>query len=244
MAPAACATRRGAAGRRGCSTEPHGELHGRTAVGRCAGSLARQASTIAAMRGGTPRRSGGMAMIRYNVAAVWSAANGPRPVAAQASVEPSAKTSPSGPLSRMPSICSGAMKSGVPMIWPVTVSRDASTARAIPKSITRGPAGERSTLAGLRSRWTSPAAWIAASASASPRARSSSACSGIGPCVSTASRSEGPSTNSVASHGGSPSGSASSTRAVNMPATADAAATSRRNRWRKPCRRRGRRGSP
>ena len=126
------------------------------------------------------------------------------------------------------------MKSGVPMIWPVTVSRDASTARAIPKSITRGPPGESSTLAGFRSRWTSPAAWIAASASASPRARSSSACSGIGPWVSTASRSDGPSTNSVASHGGSPSGSASSTRAVNRPTTAEAAATSRRNRCRNP----------
>jgi hypothetical protein len=90
------------------------------------------------------------------VAAVWSVANGPRDVAAQASVEPSANTSPSGPLSRMPSICSGAMKSGVPMICPVTVSRDASTARAIPKSITRGPPGESSTLAGFRSRLHQP----------------------------------------------------------------------------------------
>ena len=35
-----------------------------TAVGRAPGSLARQASTIAAIRGGTPRRSGGIVMIR------------------------------------------------------------------------------------------------------------------------------------------------------------------------------------
>ena len=49
---------------------------------------------------------------------------------------------------------------------------------------------------------------------------------GHGALGETASRSEGPSTNSVASHGGSASGSASSTLAVKMPATADAAATS------------------
>ena len=56
------------------------------------------------------------------------------------------------------------------MIIPVEVSRVESIAFAIPKSITLAPAGESSTLAGLRSRCTSPAAWIALSASASSRA--------------------------------------------------------------------------
>ena len=50
------------------------------------------------------------------------------------------------------------------------VSRVESTACAIPKSITLAPVGESSTFAGFRSRCTSPAAWIALSASASSRA--------------------------------------------------------------------------
>jgi hypothetical protein len=40
----------------------------------------------------------------------------------------------------------------------------ASVSRAMPKSTTRGPSGPSSTLAGLKSRCTTPAPWIAVSA--------------------------------------------------------------------------------
>ena len=49
-------------------------------------------------------------------------------------------------------------------------------------------------VAGFRSRCTTPAAWIALSASASPRARASTDAAGSGPCWLTASASEGPDT--------------------------------------------------
>lgn len=56
------------------------------------------------------------------------------------------------------------------MTAPVRVTTLASTARAIPKSITRGPSGVSSTLDGLRSRCTSPWSWTARSAVARPAA--------------------------------------------------------------------------
>ena len=76
-------------------------------------------------------------------------------------------------------------------------------AREIPKSITRGPSVAISTLAGLRSRCTTPAAWIATSASLSPASSGHKAASGSGPCSLTSWSSSGPGTNAVASHGGS-----------------------------------------
>ena len=60
----------------------------------------------------------------------------------------------------------------------------ASSAWAMPKSMTFGPPEVRSTLEGLRSRCTIPAAWIAASASASPVARPYSIPASSGPWVS------------------------------------------------------------
>ena len=44
----------------------------------------------------------------------------------------------------------------------------ASSARAMPKSITLGLPGASSTLRGLRSRWITPAPWMAVSAVATP----------------------------------------------------------------------------
>ena len=70
-----------------------------------------------------------------------------------------------------PLICSGAMKPAEPTIIPVLVTDVVSSARAIPKSITFGPASVKMTLEGLRSRCTMPAAWMTVSASASPVAR-------------------------------------------------------------------------
>ncbi len=90
-----------------------------------------------------------------------------RPVAANAIVAPQECTSEAGLLGR-PSMTSGARYPGVPMTRPVWVSRVASPAWAMPKSITTGRSSASITLPGLRSRWTTPAAWIAASASAVP----------------------------------------------------------------------------
>src|SRR6201993_4657078 len=61
------------------------------------------------------------------------------------------------------------------------VSTVPSSARAMPKSITRGPSAASSTLPGLRSRCTRPQAWMARSASASPAASLSAASSGSAP---------------------------------------------------------------
>ncbi len=119
--------------------------------------------------------------------------NGPSPVAAYASTDPSEKTSPGGPIGS-PLACSGHMKPGEPTTIPVLVSLEPSSARAIPKSITRGPSVASRTLEGLRSRWTSPAAWMAPSASASPAPSARTVSAGSGPCAATASVSEGPST--------------------------------------------------
>ena len=89
------------------------------------------------------------------------------------------------------------------------VSGVASSARAIPKSITRGPSWASSTLDGLRSRCTTPAAWMACSASATPAISRNTIASGIGPLLSMTSSREGPGTYAVTSHGGVASGSAS-----------------------------------
>ena len=116
---------------------------------------------------------------------------------------------------------------------PACVSAVDSTAREIPKSMTRGPSSASSTFDGLRSRWTTPAAWIALRLSARPAASVSSDPTGSGPCSFIASASEGPGTYAVASHAVGPSTSASTTMAVNTPLTLRAAATSRPNRIRK-----------
>ncbi|MCK1814821.1 hypothetical protein MTQ13_11095 [Streptomyces sp. XM4011] len=127
------------------------------------------------------------------------------------------------------------MNGGDPSTAPVSVSRcESVSAREIPKSMTRTPSSASSTLPGFRSRCTSPRPWMSRSASAScaPTRAASRALSG--PSRSTRSVSEPPGTNSVASHGGSPSGSASTTGAVYAPPTFRAAATSRRNLARNP----------
>ena len=64
-------------------------------------------------------------------------------------------------------ICSGAMNCGEPTIMPLRVSAVASSARAIPKSITRGPSA-RAHIGRLEVAATTPAAWMAWSASATP----------------------------------------------------------------------------
>src|SRR6185437_4887644 len=128
--------------------------------------------------------------------------------------------------------CSGDMKLGVPTTSPERSSGAASAAWEIPKSITRGPSRASSTLDGLRSPCTTPAAWIALRLLASPAASASSDAADSGPRSRTASDSDGPFTYAVASQGTWASTSASATRAVNRPLTFLAAATSTLNRAR------------
>ena len=90
------------------------------------------------------------------MAAGVSAANGPVPVAAKYTTPPNENTSLGGPVG-WPWACSGDMNDGVPSTLPAEVSTVPSCARAMPKSITRGPSSASSTLAGLRSRCTRPA---------------------------------------------------------------------------------------
>ena len=117
---------------------------------------------------------------------------------------------------------------------PVPVSAVASAADDMPKSMIRGPSWASSTFEGLRSRWITPAAWIAISPSASPAASASTEASGSGPCRSTASDSDVPGTYAVTSQGTGPSMSASTTCAVYRPPTLRAAETSRANLARNP----------
>ena len=109
----------------------------------------------------------------------------------------------------------------------------AASARAIPKSITRGPSGASSTLDGLRSRWMTPTAWIACSASATPAMRRKAIASGIGPLRSMTSSRDGPCTYAVTSQGGVAAGSASINSAVYSPRTRWAAWISWPKRTRK-----------
>ncbi len=164
-----------------------------TAVGRWAGSLTRQRSISGRNAAGTPVRSGVSWTTRYSSEAVVPPPNGPWPVAEKASTVPRLKMSLGGPTSA-PTACSGDMNPGEPIVSPVWVSVVDSAAREMPKSMTRGPSSASSTFDGLRSRCVTPAAWIAASASASPAASASSDASGSGPCSLIASASEGPGT--------------------------------------------------
>src|SRR6185437_894385 len=104
-----------------------------------------------------------------------------------------------------------------PAAMPVLVRLVVSSAWAMPKSMTFGPAAVSSTLEGFRSRCTIPAAWIAASASASPVARPYSIWGSNGPYASPYSDSEGPSAYSVTRNGFGASVSASITRTVHTP---------------------------
>ncbi|KRD00703.1 hypothetical protein ASE41_36380 [Streptomyces sp. Root264] len=117
---------------------------------------------------------------------------------------------------------------------PLEVSAVASGARAMPKSMSRGPSGASRTLPGFTSRCTSPAAWTASRASASRIPRTRTEVTDSGPKTSTVSESDGPGTYDVASHGVSASASASSSGTTQGLWTCRAACASRRNRALKP----------
>lgn len=153
--------------------------------GRAAGSFSRQSRTTSTRSSGTPVRSGSSCAIRYIRAWILlsAAPNGSRPVAAYARTEPRQNTS-HAVVTRSPRTCSGAMKPGEPIIAPVRVSPPSATvsrARAMPKSMTRGPSIVTRTLDGFRSRWISPARWMSWRAPASPAPRSRTERPGSGP---------------------------------------------------------------
>ncbi len=151
--------------------------------------------------------------MRYSRDSCGPPPNGPCPAAANTSTQPSENTSLAAP-TRASLACSGDMNDGVPTIIPVAVIAVFSSAREMPKSISRGPSRASSTLAGFRSRCTSPAACTACSASTRPAVSFHTASAGSGPASATASASDGPGTNAVASQGGSSSGPAAVTGAV------------------------------
>ena len=161
-----------------------------------------------------------------------SASNGEDPVAAWTIITAQEKTSAAG-VSGCPSTCSGAMNIGVP-IMPVVPETCPLRSRAMPKSTTRGPSGPRMTLAGLTSRCTRPASWIARSAVIVPTASRSSDVPESGPSTRTCSASDGPGMNSLTMYGVAASRSAASTRAVQKGATRRAADTSLPSRARAP----------
>src|SRR5690349_16857446 len=197
------------------------------AAGRACGSLARAASTRGRRAGGTALMSGSACMIRYMMASEGPVPNGAFPPAAKATVTAQVKMSAAVPA--RPVICSGAMKPTEPTVIPVLVRLVVSSAWAMPKSMTFGPAAVSSTLEGFRSRCTIPAAWIAVRASASPVASPYSIWGSSGPRASTYSDSEGPSANSVTRNGFGASVSASITRTVHTPWILVSAVTSRPN---------------
>src|SRR5215813_139619 len=187
------------------------------ALGRLCGSLANEASTSGRSESGTEAMSASPYMIRYRTEWVFPAPNGDRPVAAYATVTPQAKMSASGP--GCPLICSGAMKPIEPIIMPVLVTAVVSSRRAMPKSMTFGPASVRMMLEGLRSRCMMPAAWIVVRASASPVASPNSMSGATDPCLSMYSDSDGPGAYSVTTNGVADRESASITRTVQTPLT-------------------------
>ena len=125
---------------------------------------------------------------------------------------------------------SGARYPGVPITRPVFVSLVASGTCAMPKSMITGWSPSSMTLPGLRSRCTTPAAWMAVSASASPSARLSSATPRSGPSWRTVSSSVRPGTYLVTMYGEGPSTSASTTSATNRFLTRRMVSTSRARR--------------
>ena len=192
------------------------------AAGRSPGCLARHLLTSGRSSSGRPSSSAGLLTSRYISAALDPEPNGPCPVHAKVSTAPRLKMSLAG-LPSSPRACSGDENPGQPSPSP---GNPLAAAYAIPKSASRGPSSASRTFEGWRFPCTRPAAWMASSPSASPLASISRASAGTGPRSRIASASVGPSTYAVASHGTSPSGSASTTGETKAPPTCRAAATS------------------
>ncbi len=142
--------------------------------GRNAGSLDSMRATRSSSAGGTvrprSRRHGTSSnAILIRIAITLSPSKAGLPVRHSWRMQPSAKTSARASRTRALPACSGAMYAGVPTTVPLRVARIDVGSLARPKSTilacsSAPPA--RSTLPGLRSRWITPRAWSAPSASA------------------------------------------------------------------------------
>ncbi len=202
------------------------------AVGRSAACLLSARRDRSARGPEKPSVSGGVFSTRCATAAAFPDPNGGRPVAAYATSAPHANTS-SAVETGSPRQCSGLIHPGDPLSIPVRVMAVWSTARATPKSRTRGPSGDRMMFEGLRSRCAIPASWIWASASATPTARPRSSSPFNGPCLRRCSLSVMPRTSGFASQGRAASVSASSSGTAQAPPTRSSRSTSRAKRARK-----------
>jgi hypothetical protein len=181
--------------------------------GRSAGDFWRQAvtrSTSPADASGG-RASGVAFTTRNRISGTCAPWNGERPLSIAASTAPNAHTSVAG-LVFFPIACSGAMYSGVPKTWPVTVSfstgasPSAASSPAMPKSSSRSPSGmpgERvqSRFSGFRSRWITPRVWASASTPAMGRISATARAGSIGPSRRRSAERLSPSTNSSARYG-------------------------------------------
>ena len=97
---------------------------------------------------------------------------------------------------------SGAQNPGVPTTMPVCVSAGSPSTAAIPKSVsTARPSRVSSTLPGLTSRCTIPAAWALASAPSSIIPVSAARRGGSGPSSASTRSSERAVTSSITIHG-------------------------------------------
>ena len=176
--PSSCRVRSRTAGGNhawGVGAGSNSQVSSSSRPGRSPGSLARQAAiTSRSVSSGTSARSGSACTMLLSTAHGCPSPNAPRPVAAKVRTEPRASTSAGGPCSRA-STCSGDMNDGVPSTTLGLVSEAISRARAMPKSMTRGPSEAMMMLLGFRSRCTTPNAWMAKPEVARARVRPSAA---------------------------------------------------------------------
>ena len=186
------------------------------AVGRSAGFSRRHASTADRTGSARPASSGPAAP-----------AIGGRPVAANTSTPPNAKTSPASAAGAVEAaVSSGATYPGVPYPGPA--------ARVRPNPTRRGPSSASTIVDGVRSPCAKPPACTAASPAASRSASAAVPASPSGPRSSTNCCSVEPATCTSARHGGSAAASTSTTAATNHSGAAAAARACAVNRSRNP----------
>ena len=171
-------------------------------IGFWSGSSVRSPSSAART---VARGMGSTQISRSSIASEPSASlQKSRPVISLKVMSPSAHTSVPGQMRPFRSVCSGAMKSGVPRGWVPVFCRLSSTSLAMPKSRILAVKGTsrrrevaRKMFSGLRSRWTMP--WPCACSRAWPTCESTSATSpsGRGPRRAEASASSSPRSSSM-----------------------------------------------
>ncbi len=142
--------------------------------------------------------------MRATTACAVGAVNGGAPASISYRTAASAYTSLRASRRRSPAACSGLMYSAVPGAKPVPVSEScpgsarASRSFATPKSVTSACPRESRMFAGFTSRWITPLSCAYWSASATWTAIPTASPTGSGPSRASRSRSDSPSTYSIA----------------------------------------------